>query len=148
MNQLRHRLHQVFLVSLAVCVGACSSTQPLTNGEKLQDNSTEIRVSLLDHRTIKFRAGEYRINPTVDSLYIEGVGTTEMTTEKAVGEFRGRIGLGEIRTLEKIHPKSVPPEITTLVIAGVVFIGAYFVAQALKSEPQDVAGAAEALYTR
>jgi hypothetical protein len=140
---MNRRLQKALILLLAVCVGGCSSTQPLMKGEKLQNNSTDIRVGLFDHRTVKFRAGEYTVNPTVDSLYIEGVGTTEMTNEKAASEFRGRIGFRDIQQLEVIRPKTLPPYVGTLVIASAALIGLYFITEALKPKPQDVAGAAE-----
>jgi len=136
---MTHRLHDALILLLAVCVGGCSTAQTLTSGEKLDNNATDIRVELLDRRTIKFRAGEYTINPTVDSLYIEGVGTTEMTRQRARSEFRGRIGYADIQKLELIHAKPLPPYLAVLVIGSAALLGAYFLALALESEPQDVA---------
>jgi len=96
LNNIRYWL----TIFLSVCITACSSTQIISSGDRLKDNSHTIVVLLHNDQSIKFYPEKYTVNSKEDSTYIKGVGTVSDGRDEI---FNGSIDYRDIREIRVIE---------------------------------------------
>ncbi len=122
-------IHLRFILTLILTASliSCTTFKTLSPEKTLQDNSRTIKVYLADGRLIKLRAGEYTVQPSSDSGYIEGTGVQSAAGGHHEGQFSGSINKQEINGIQTSEPTWFTTTAGYAVLGILVFGIGYFI---------------------